>query len=128
MATYDVRWITRVEDVDSFTAAAKNAWADLILTIIDGKGATVIVVDKVEEDGTTHGAGVAFDMETPWKPAVMATNKIEDDDPEIFSESDATEATIFENVIGKMESMKNEIQKSEQEKFLRAFDDGKLAN
>jgi hypothetical protein len=124
MATYDVRWVTRVEDAESFFYAAKEAWADLIQTMMDGKGATMLVVDKVEGEGDEekHTSGVAFDMEKPWSPTIVATNKIDRDDPEVVSAKDEAECVVFEKVMEKMHNLRNEAEKEAQTEFLRRFD------
>lgn len=120
--TYEIRWITRVENVDSFAQAAKEAWADLIQTMMDGKGATVIVVDAIEGEGDAerHGAGVAFDMEKPWEPEVVAVNKIDKDNPEVFSERDKAEAMLYQKMYEKLEQARKDVRG----KFTTMFDEG----
>ena len=122
MANYEIRWITRVENVESFAQAAKEAWADLIQTIMDGSGATVIVVDRVEGEGEDekHGAGVAFDMVKPWEPDIIAVNKIEKDDPTIFTDRDRREAELFERTYNAM----NDARKQARDKFGKMFEEG----
>ena len=120
MAQFEVRWATHIENVDSFATAAKEAWASLIQTLMSGQGATVIVVDELDEAGE-RGAGVAFDMTIPWYPDIVATHHIEEDDPRVYSKADKAEAEILQK---KYDQLNNK----RQEEFMKLFDNGGLVN
>lgn len=126
VSDYQVRWITRVDDVGSFFEAAKEAWADIMQTVMAGEGATVLVVDEitVDENGEHHERGVAFDMAKPWEPRIVATHNIEKDDPKVVSPKDEVEVAIFGRVMEKIDNLRKQMREQEKAGLPNLFDNG----